>query len=135
MAFLVRCHEIRLPENFKGKIWADCASVISSANNRKWAIGERRPCAGFWRSHSVMTRLKTGMVCKTKAHRTYEEAVANQDQDNWVGNDWADHYAKKAAQEHRARDVVIGNWKGIIDRTKRAAWAMIVILERWPKNA
>ena len=81
-----------------------------------------------------MTRLETGMVCKTKAHRTYEEAVANQDQDNWVGNDWADHYAKKAAQEHRARDVVIGNWKGIIDRTKRAAWAMIVILEKWPKT-
>ena len=35
-------------------------------------------------------------VWKTPAHRTKEEAIAQDDEDDWYGNDRADYFAKRA---------------------------------------
>ena len=35
-------------------------------------------------------------VKKTPAHRTRQEAIAQDDEDDWYGNDKADYYAKGA---------------------------------------
>lgn len=98
----------RLPKNNVPFLVGDCNSVIRSSVDRKWAIGEDRPCAGVW----TQTCLKIE-VRKTKAHRTKNEAIAEGDLITWTGNDQADKWAKLAAQENVALEWEVERWESI----------------------
>ena len=72
--------------------------MVRSAASKKYALHHARPFAGIWAEMGS----RFPVVDKTKAHRTKEDAVASNDLHNWLGNNFADEYAKKAAQEGMA---------------------------------
>jgi hypothetical protein len=73
---------------------ADCSSVLTSwAKGEAWALGPDRPMAPSWPgAHEHI-----GSIRKTKAHRSWAQAVADGDQADFHGNEAADSWAKKAA--------------------------------------
>ena len=89
--------ERHYPAGHQPKAVADCASVVTASHRgRDFAVGEKRTAAGLW----VDMRSSGIQVRKTKAHRSYGEAKAQGDETDWIGNDLADTWAKKAAANY-----------------------------------
>ena len=86
---------------------ADCASVVSSAHNgHVFATGERRVAAGIWKEVQ-----REGLcVRKTKAHRSREQAEAEGDLEDFLGNQAADDWAKQAARKGRPTEGDLASW-------------------------
>jgi ribonuclease HI len=77
----------------KAVIISDCQAVVSAFLHPYLHEGYRAKFGGFWREKGL---LAVHEVRKTPAHRTKEEAIAQDDEDDWYGNDRADHFAKLA---------------------------------------
>jgi len=108
-------------------ITADCASVIRSAQQRRWAIGEKRPFAGFWRTFKEIVH-----AIKTKAHRSQQAAKDAGDEQNWYGNDLADRYAKKGAALFAPAAEHQKDWDTQIKRYKHLITQASHVLAAWP---
>ena len=65
-----------------------------------------RPMAGIW--HEITSAITP---VKTEAHRSAKEAAAAGDIHNFLGNDWADRWAKRGAQLHHVTKDQVNNWK------------------------
>jgi hypothetical protein len=79
-------------------VYADCAGVVAAhQNGRQWAVGPDRPYGAVW------ALLRTGdlKITKTRAHRSLEAAVADNDTEHFWGNWLADNVAKAAADGAR----------------------------------
>ena len=75
-------------------IITDCSSVYASAmQGANFALHWSRPMAGMWQD----VRFGHLSAKKTKAHRSKQQAIANGDLDEWVGNLIVDELAKEAA--------------------------------------
>ncbi len=70
---------------------SDCQAVVSAFAHPHLHQGYRAKYGGLWREPGL---LAVNEVLKTPAHRTREEAIAQNDEDNWFGNDKADYWAK-----------------------------------------
>ncbi len=77
----------------KAIIISDCQAVVSAFRHPHLHEGYRAKFGGMWREKGLAA---VHEVQKTPAHRTREEAVAQNDEANWFGNDKADHFAKHA---------------------------------------
>ncbi len=72
---------------------SDCQAVVSAFAHPHLHHGYRAKYGGLWREPGLLA-IKD--VLKTPAHRTREEAIAQNDEANWFGNDKADYWAKFA---------------------------------------
>jgi ribonuclease HI len=84
-----------LPQEGKHRaiIVSDCQAIVSAFKYPHLHEGYRAKYGGLWREKGLAA---VHDVQKTPAHRTKEEAVAQNDEANWFGNDKADYYAKHA---------------------------------------
>jgi len=74
----------------------DCSSVVKAASHGpEWATKANRPFAGIWKYLKIWPEVE-----KTKAHRTRAQAVEDGDLKKWLGNTYADEYARKGAESH-----------------------------------
>ncbi len=74
-------------------IISDCQAVVSAFAHPHLYQGYRAKFGGLWREPGLLAVYE---VLKTPAHRTREEAIAQNDEANWFGNDKADYWAKFA---------------------------------------
>jgi hypothetical protein len=74
-------------------IISDCQAVVSAFRRPHLHQGYKAKFGGLWREKGLSA---VGEVIKTPAHRTKEEAIAQDDEDDWYGNDRADFFAKRA---------------------------------------
>jgi hypothetical protein len=72
---------------------SDCQAVVSAFAHPHLYQGYRAKFGGLWREPGLAA---VSQVLKTPAHRTLDEAIAQNDQANWFGNDKADYWAKFA---------------------------------------
>ena len=77
----------------KAVIISDYQAVVSAFLRPYLHEGYRPKYGGLWREKGL---LAVSEVRKTPAHRTKEEAIAQDDEDDWYGNDKADYFAKYA---------------------------------------
>ncbi len=98
----------------------------------------KRPNAASWRAFWRATNGATPRIQKVKAHRSREEAAADEDPESildWMGNKAADEYAKKGAARHmnaaghKAAEVYENEFKLLI---ATASWIGIA-LSQWPR--
>ena len=93
----------------------DCSAIVANATKPWHACYYKNSAAGFWR---LIDQARWPAVDKTKAHRTREQAEAENDLTNWTGNDLVDEAAKAIAL-HNDEPEVIGRISAF--RTKAAA--------------
>ena len=107
----------------------DCAAVVANAAKPHKAKSFRNPAAGLWK---WIPQEYWPTVLKTKAHRTKEAAIKEDDLQNWIGNDMADRAAKEAALAGE-RPSILEDVKLFVDRATALIRGVIEIVAAFPR--
>jgi len=104
------------------------AAVAKAANHGKtWATKSNKPFAGFWKY------LNTWPVAeKTKAHRTRAQAIADGDLTDWLGNCYADEFARKGAEAHAWSQQNMEDAEKKLQNKIGVLKLCLDVLQRWP---
>ena len=89
------------------EVVTDCAAVFFGFRDLVRSTKYNKMHAGLWRQVVSAVREKTVVVTKTKAHRSYAEAVVQGDAEDFEGNDRADSLAKQVAREAAFRELQV----------------------------
>ena len=108
----------------------DCASVVRSAQHRRWAVGEARPFGGVWKDVPVGITVR-----KTRAHRTALQAQAANQRVEWSGNAFADEQARLAASVRAPEAGEAAAFAHQVDLRARVLVAAARQLALWPPPA
>ena len=94
-----RCTQL----SYRPHLIVDCSAIVANATKPNHACYYKNPAAGFWR---LIQQARWPKVDKTKAHRTKEQAEAEDDLTNWTGNDLVDEAAKAIALQGDQPEVI-----------------------------
>lgn len=115
----------------------DCAGVVSIAENWELGLGGKSTWAGLWKdvveTHQRATGLRGGpRILKTKAHRTIDQALAENDLEAFYGNRAVDGIAKKCAEDSLAPKTELWSFDATAKQVCTILRGAARVLALWP---